>query len=64
MMYEVATRENVAEIATENVVINTWKEMWYSLAQTRTSIKIMIVIGLINKWRGCYKYIQKMSSQS
>ena len=59
MMYEVATRENVAEIATENVVIKTWKDTWYSLAQTRTFIKIILVIGLTNKLRSCYKYIQR-----
>ena len=58
-MYEVATRENVAEIATENVVIKTWKDMWYSLAQTRTFIKIILVIGLTNKLRSCYKYMQQ-----
>ena len=51
MMHEVATRENVAVIATENVVIKTWKDMWYSLAQTRTLIKLILVIGLTNKLR-------------
>ena len=58
-MHEVATRENVAEIATENVVIKTWKDMWYSLAQTRTFIKNILVIVLTNKLRSSYEYIQR-----
>ena len=59
MMYEVATRENGAEIATENFVIKTWKDMWYSLAQTGTLIKVILVIELNYKLRSSYEYIQR-----